>query len=52
MTEATPRITASYLEAFMNRNVRVLGKVTDLRGDTATVEAGGMITVLLNRVRF
>ena len=50
MAEATPRINASYLESFANRNVRLVGKVTQLRGDTATVDAGGPVTVILNRV--
>lgn len=51
MTDATPRINASLLEQFSNRTVRILGKVIDLRGDTAVVDAGGQITVLLSRVR-
>ena len=50
-TESTPRITASYLESFMNRTVRLVGRVTQLRGDTATVDAGGNVSVILNRVR-
>ena len=50
MADATPRISASYLENFTNRNVRLVGKVSTLRGDTATVDAGGPVTVILNRV--
>ncbi|KAF4551131.1 Replication factor A protein 3-like protein [Elsinoe fawcettii] len=49
MAQATPRITAPYLEQFKHQTVRILGKVTELRGDTATIDAGGKITVLLNR---
>ena len=49
--EATPRITAPYLESFANQGaVRILGKVLELRGDRATIDAGGHITILLNRV--
>ncbi|KAI9671378.1 MAG: hypothetical protein M1831_004287 [Alyxoria varia] len=47
--EATPRITAEFLETFQNKTVRVLGKVVALRGETATIDAGGQINVLLNR---
>jgi replication factor A3 len=50
MNEATPRITAQYLEQFSNRMVRVVGKVIQLRGDEATIDAGGQIVLHLNRV--
>ena len=50
MTEATPRINAPYLESFAGQTVRILGKVVSLRGDTATIDAGGSVTILLNRV--
>ncbi|TKX26101.1 replication factor A protein 3 [Elsinoe australis] len=49
MAQATPRITAQYLEQFQHQTVRILGKVTDLRGDQATIDAGGSINLLLNR---
>ncbi|TKA67597.1 hypothetical protein B0A49_01229 [Cryomyces minteri] len=49
MSEATPRITAPYLETFSHQTVRILGKVVQLRGEQATVDAGGQIAVLLNR---
>ncbi|KAG8631554.1 hypothetical protein KVT40_000694 [Elsinoe batatas] len=49
MAQATPRITAPYLGQFKHQTVRVLGKVTDLRGETATIDAGGKINLLLNR---
>lgn len=51
MSEATPRINASYLEHFTNQTVRILGKVIQLRGEQATIEAGGQVNILLNRVR-
>jgi hypothetical protein len=47
----TPRILAPHLSAFQHRIVRVLGKVVQLRGETATIDAGGHVEVLLNRVR-
>lgn len=52
MAEQTPRINASYLEQFTHRTVRILGKVTQLRGEEATIDAGGQINVHLNRVCF
>ncbi len=50
MTEATPRITAPYLESFTHHTVRIIGKVVQLRGEQATIDAGGQISILLNRV--
>ncbi|KAH7160331.1 replication factor A protein 3-domain-containing protein [Dactylonectria estremocensis] len=51
MTEqlSTPRITASYLENFVGRVVMLVGKVTQLRGDQATLDSDGTVTVLLDR---
>ncbi|GAB7354173.1 hypothetical protein MBLNU459_g4726t2 [Dothideomycetes sp. NU459] len=49
MSEATPRITAPYLEQFSHQTVRILGKVVQLRGEQATIDAGGQINVHLNR---
>ncbi|KAF2236215.1 replication factor A protein 3 [Viridothelium virens] len=49
VTEATPRITAQYLENYTHQTVRILGKVTQLRGEQAVVDCGGPITVILNR---
>lgn len=48
--ECTPRISAPYLQSFVGQTVRILGKVAALRGETATVDAGGVLVVLLNRV--
>lgn len=50
MSESTPRITAEYLQQFSHKTVRILGKVTQLRGEQATIDAGGQIQVHLNRV--
>ncbi|EOD44216.1 replication factor a protein 3 [Neofusicoccum parvum] len=49
MAEQTPRITAPYLEQFAHQTVRILGKVTQLRGEQATIDAGGSVELHLNR---
>ncbi|KAK3061338.1 hypothetical protein LTS18_006480, partial [Coniosporium uncinatum] len=49
MGEATPRITAQYLENFSHQTVRILGKVTSLRGEQASIDAGGNVAIMLNR---
>ncbi|ATY59421.1 DNA replication factor A subunit Ssb3 [Cordyceps militaris CM01] len=46
---ASPRITAPNLDAFVNKHVSIVGKVTQLRGDQATIDADGTVTILLNR---
>lgn len=46
----TPRILAPHLSNFQHRIVRVLGKVVQLRGEQAIIDAGGQIDVILNRV--
>ena len=46
----TPRILAPHLANFQHRIVRMLGKVTQLRGETAVIDAGGNVDVILNRV--
>lgn len=48
---AAPRITAASLDTFVNKHVSIVGKVTQLRGDQATIDADGNVTILLNRVR-
>ena len=50
MDESTPRVNQVYLEHFQNQRVRFVGKVVNLAGDRATVDCGGHITLLLNRV--
>ncbi|KAK4137583.1 replication factor A protein 3 [Trichocladium antarcticum] len=49
--EATsnPRITCGYLNTYVGRNVIIVGKVIQLRGDEALIDADGNITVNLNR---
>ncbi|KFH43678.1 Replication factor A protein-like protein [Hapsidospora chrysogenum ATCC 11550] len=46
---STPRITAPYLDNFVGRHVLLMGKVTQLRGDEATIDSDGAVTVSLNR---
>ncbi|OAA68756.1 DNA replication factor a subunit ssb3 [Niveomyces insectorum RCEF 264] len=46
---STPRVSCSYLNSYVGRNVLIVGKVVQLRGDTAIVDADGHITVNLNR---
>jgi hypothetical protein len=47
----TPRILAPHLSQFQHRIVRILGKVVQLRGETAVIDAGGNVDVILTRVR-
>lgn len=50
MAEQTPRIDASYLENFQDRTVRIVGKVTQLRGNQATIDSNGPVTLNLRKV--
>lgn len=47
---STPRITAQYLDSYVGRNVMLVGKVLQLRGDSAVLDADGNVTAILNRV--
>jgi replication factor A3 len=47
---STPRITAAYLDNFVGKVVMLVGKVMQLRGEQATLDSEGAVTVLLNRV--
>jgi replication factor A3 len=46
---SAPRITAPYLDSFNGHHVTLVGKVTQLRGDQAIVDADGAVTLILNR---
>ncbi|KAK2602472.1 hypothetical protein N8I77_009001 [Diaporthe amygdali] len=48
-SQSTPRITAPYLDAYQGRNVIVVGRVVQLRGEAAVIDADGNITAHLNR---
>lgn len=52
MDQVTPRITSRYLDSFVGQVVMIVGKVAQLRGDTAVVDSDGNITAQLNRVCF
>lgn len=47
----TPRILAPHLQSFQHKLVRIVGKVVQLRGEAAVIDAGGNIDLILNRVR-
>lgn len=47
---STPRISAPYLDSYVGRNVVIVGKVVQLRGDEAIIDADGNVTAHLNRV--
>ena len=47
---STPRITCAYLDSYVGKNVIIVGKVMQLRGDEALIDADGNITAHLNRV--
>ncbi|TPX08350.1 uncharacterized protein E0L32_001925 [Thyridium curvatum] len=49
MDQVTPRITSRYLDSFVGQVVMIVGKVAQLRGDTAVVDSDGNITAQLNR---
>ncbi|KAK9470737.1 replication factor A protein 3 [Dipodascopsis tothii] len=49
MSEITPRVNAPLLSKYQDRTVRLVGKVTELRGDNASLDSDGHVTVILNR---
>jgi len=49
MTEHTPRVNAHYLGKFIGHTVRIVGKVSELHGDSAIIDAQGMVTLILSR---
>ncbi|KKY36282.1 putative dna replication factor a subunit ssb3 [Diaporthe ampelina] len=48
-SQPTPRITAPYLDSYQGRNVIIVGRVVQLRGEAAVIDADGNITAHLNR---
>jgi replication factor A3 len=46
---ANPRITCPYLNSYVGKSVIVVGKVIQLRGEEAIIDADGNITAHLNR---
>jgi hypothetical protein len=51
MAAITPRITAQYLETFQDRVVRIVGKVTQLRGTQVTIDSNGPVVLRFTGVR-
>ncbi|KAH8599817.1 replication factor A protein 3 [Bisporella sp. PMI_857] len=47
--DSTPRITSQYLDSFTGKVIRILGKVTQIRGTQAVVECEGSVTVHLSQ---
>lgn len=48
--QSAPRATAPYLDSLVGRNVTIIGKVAQLRGELAVIDADGNINANLNRV--
>ena len=46
---STPRLTSQHLDHFTNKTVRMIGTVTQLRGEQATIDSDGNVTAHLNR---
>ncbi|KAI2609086.1 uncharacterized protein GGS25DRAFT_303701 [Hypoxylon fragiforme] len=46
---STPRISAALIDSYIGRNVIIVGKVSQLRGDVAFIEADGQVQANLNR---
>jgi hypothetical protein len=46
----TPRVNFGYLGQYVGRNVMLVGRVVQLRGETAVLDADGQVTVHLDRV--
>lgn len=44
---STPRISSPHLDSFTSRTVRIIGKVTQLRGETANIDSDGVVTLQL-----
>ncbi|KAK6357064.1 hypothetical protein TWF718_001391 [Orbilia javanica] len=48
MTDQTPRVNASYLANFSGQAVRIAGKVTQIQGGSATIDAQGTVVIHLD----
>ncbi|KAI8951445.1 replication factor A protein 3 [Xylaria longipes] len=45
---STPRISANMLPSYVGQNVIIVGKVSQLRGESALLEANGEVNAILN----
>ncbi|KAF3910900.1 hypothetical protein ABW20_dc0108292 [Dactylellina cionopaga] len=48
MAEQTPRVNAPLLSNFTLQTVRIAGKVIQIRGNTATIDSQGTVSLLLD----
>ncbi|KAF2973323.1 hypothetical protein GQX73_g350 [Xylaria multiplex] len=46
---STPRISANMLDSYVGQNVIIVGKVVQLRGESAVLDANGQVNAILNR---
>ncbi|KAL2266513.1 hypothetical protein VTJ83DRAFT_5865 [Remersonia thermophila] len=46
---ACPRVTSVYLNNYVGKNVTIVGKVLELRGEEALIDADGNVTAHLDR---
>lgn len=44
----TPRVSATYLDEFKTRNVRIVGQVTQVHGDQVSIDADGQVQLNLS----
>ncbi|KAK4203659.1 replication factor A protein 3 [Triangularia verruculosa] len=49
METSTPRVTCAYLNSYVGKNVMIVGKVVQIRGEDAIIDADGNIPCKLNR---
>jgi len=42
-------VNAQYLESFQDRTVRIVGKITQLRGPSAILDSNGNVTITLRK---
>ncbi|RVD80695.1 uncharacterized protein DFL_008589 [Arthrobotrys flagrans] len=48
MSDQTPRVNASYLSNFTTQTVRIAGKVIEIQGGSATIDAQGTVVIHLD----
>ncbi|ETS79910.1 hypothetical protein PFICI_07439 [Pestalotiopsis fici W106-1] len=44
---STPRVSGRYIESYINKNVMIVGKVIQVRGTEALIDADGQISINL-----
>lgn len=44
----TPRVSATYLDEFKAKNVRIVGQVTQVHGDQVAIDADGQVQLSLS----